>query len=71
MEWVEPGGSSTLSDCDLDYTVDPARADSFYAEVRKYWPGLPDNSLLPDYAGVRPKINAEDCYVAILGRFQQ
>ena len=28
----------------------------FYTEVRKYWPNLPDGSLLPDYAGIRPKI---------------
>lgn len=37
--------------------VDPARGDGFYAEVRKYWPGLPDGALLPGYAGMRPKIN--------------
>ena len=38
------------------YPVDPARADSFYAAVRTYWPDLPDGALLPDYAGVRPKL---------------
>jgi L-2-hydroxyglutarate oxidase LhgO len=37
--------------------VDPARGDAFYAEVRKYWPGLPDGALLPGYAGIRPKIS--------------
>jgi L-2-hydroxyglutarate oxidase LhgO len=41
----------------LTYAVDPARADSFYAAIRRYWPGLPDQSLLPDYAGIRPKIS--------------
>ena len=40
-----------------DLTVDPARGDSFYAEVRKYWPGLQDGALLPGYAGIRPKIS--------------
>ena len=40
-EWVE----------EIHYPVDPARADAFYAEVRKYWPGLPDGALVPDYAG--------------------
>ncbi len=40
----------------IDYTVDPARADSFYAAVRKYWPALKDGALQPDYAGIRPKI---------------
>ncbi len=40
-----------------DYTVDPARAAGFYTYVRKFWPGLPDGSLDPDYAGLRPKIH--------------
>ncbi len=40
-----------------DLQVDPARADAFYAEVRKYWPGLPDGALQPGYAGIRPKIS--------------
>jgi L-2-hydroxyglutarate oxidase LhgO len=49
VEWV---------DNDWDYTVDPERSTDFYAEVRKYWPGLPDGALVPDYAGIRPKISA-------------
>jgi L-2-hydroxyglutarate oxidase LhgO len=40
-----------------DLTVDPARGAAFYAEVRKYWPGLQDGALLPGYAGIRPKIS--------------
>ena len=40
----------------IDYTVDPSRAEGFYAAVRKYWPGLPDDALVPGYAGIRPKI---------------
>ncbi len=40
----------------IDYTVDPARADSFYAAVRKYWPDLRDGAIQPGYAGIRPKI---------------
>lgn len=39
-----------------NYTVDPRRADSFYAAIRRYWHALPDNALRPAYAGVRPKI---------------
>lgn len=46
-EWVERPD-------DLD--VDPARAESFYAAVRRYWPALPDGALLPGYAGMRPKL---------------
>ena len=40
-----------------DYDVDPRRADSFYAEIRRYWPGLPDGALQPAYAGIRPKLH--------------
>ena len=43
---------------EIDYRVDPARAEGFYAEVRRYWPGLPDGALAPSYSGVRPKIHA-------------
>ena len=42
---------------EIDYRVDPARAQGFYAEVRRYWPELPDGALAPSYSGVRPKIH--------------
>jgi L-2-hydroxyglutarate oxidase LhgO len=38
------------------YTVDPHRADSFYDRIRAYWPGVPADSLVPDYCGIRPKL---------------
>jgi L-2-hydroxyglutarate oxidase LhgO len=50
VEWLEPPQG------EIDYAVDPRRADSFYREIRAYWPDLPDASLHPAYAGVRPKI---------------
>ena len=40
-----------------NYDVDIRRADTFYAAIRRYWPGLPDNALAPGYAGIRPKIS--------------
>jgi L-2-hydroxyglutarate oxidase LhgO len=40
-----------------DFTVDPARGSAFFAEVRKYWPDLPDGTLQVAYAGIRPKIS--------------
>jgi L-2-hydroxyglutarate oxidase LhgO len=40
----------------IDYRVDPRRADAFYAEIRRYWPALPDGALQPAYSGVRPKL---------------
>ena len=42
---------------EIDYEVDPARSAGFYAEVRRYWPELPDGALAPSYSGVRPKIH--------------
>ena len=42
----------------IDYSVDPARADGFYQEIRRYWPALPDGALQPAYAGIRPKLQA-------------
>lgn len=42
---------------DVDYSVDPRRCESFYAAVRRYWPGLKDGALQPGYAGIRPKIS--------------
>ena len=54
VEWL----GDVESPAQLDYQVDPARSEVFYAAVRRYWPGLPDNSLQPAYSGVRPKINA-------------
>lgn len=46
VEWVD----------ELEYQVDPARGDQFYAAIRSYWPDLPDGALVPDYSGIRPKI---------------
>ncbi len=40
-----------------NYTVDPSRCEGFYEAVRSYWPGMPDASLQPGYAGIRPKIS--------------
>ncbi len=47
VEWVDA----------IDHHVDPRRGDVFYDAVRRYWPGLPDNTLVPDYSGIRPKLS--------------
>ena len=41
---------------EIDYDVDPSRSDGFYEAVRRYWPGLEDNTLHPSYSGIRPRI---------------
>lgn len=54
-EWLPEGAVPPF-----DYRVDPARAERFYASVRRFWPGLADGALQPDYAGVRPKLVGEE-----------
>jgi L-2-hydroxyglutarate oxidase LhgO len=51
VQWVETPD---------DLVVDPGRGLAFYAEVRKYWPALPEGALQPGYAGIRPKISGPD-----------
>ncbi len=46
VEWIDA----------VDYGVDPARCESFYSAIRAYWPNLADGALVPDYCGIRPKI---------------
>jgi L-2-hydroxyglutarate oxidase LhgO len=46
VEWID----------EENYDVDAGRAAAFYRRIRDYWPDLPDGSLLPDYAGIRPKL---------------
>ncbi len=46
VEWIDQ----------IDYVVDPARADQFCSSIRRYWPGLKDGALQPAYSGIRPKI---------------
>jgi L-2-hydroxyglutarate oxidase LhgO len=53
VQWLDIADSKCI-----DYAVDPARAERFYAEIRKYWPGLANGALTPAYSGVRPKISA-------------
>jgi L-2-hydroxyglutarate oxidase LhgO len=38
--------------------------DKFYAAISTYWPGLPDGSLQPAYAGIRPKISPPEAPAA-------
>lgn len=50
IEWVEA----------IDYAVDPRRMDGFGDAIRRYWPGLPEDALVPAYSGIRPKISGPD-----------
>ncbi len=49
IEWIES----------VDYSFDDKNGErlaTFTREARRYWPGLPDGALAPDYTGIRPKI---------------
>jgi len=51
VEWLDVDSPDAI-----DYAVDPARSAAFYAAIRRYWPGLGDDTLAPAYSGVRPKL---------------
>lgn len=50
VEWID----------EIDYDVDPERAALFYPAIRRYWPELEDNTLIPAYSGIRPKIQPRE-----------
>jgi L-2-hydroxyglutarate oxidase LhgO len=53
VQWLAAG----TQELQLDYAVDPTRVAAFEADIRRYWPALPDGALLPAYSGVRPKLS--------------
>ncbi|MES1201242.1 MAG: NAD(P)/FAD-dependent oxidoreductase [Pseudomonadota bacterium] len=53
VEWLADNDPARV-----DYAVDPRRAESFYAAIRRYWPALRDGALTPDYSGCRPKLSS-------------
>lgn len=42
-----------------NYAVSEDKQDGFYEAIRRYYPALPDGSLLAAYAGIRPKLQAQ------------
>lgn len=68
----EPGGLGVHATLDLsgmvkfgpdvepvteeNYSVDPARRKAFAGAIARYWPGVDEHRLRPDYAGIRPRI---------------
>lgn len=42
---------------EIDYTVSPGIAAQFAPVIARYWPGVREEMLTPDYSGVRPKLS--------------
>jgi L-2-hydroxyglutarate oxidase LhgO len=42
-----------------DYAVDPDKRDVFAHYIRRFWPSVEADRLVPDYAGIRPKLHGE------------
>jgi len=57
VQWID---SKLTNSEELDMNVDPDRVELFYDAIRKYWPELERGSLVPDYAGIRPKLEHPD-----------
>jgi L-2-hydroxyglutarate oxidase LhgO len=45
VEWVDR----------VDYRVDSGRSSRFAEAIRRYYPGLAEDALRPDYCGIRPR----------------
>ena len=43
----------------IDYSFAKAREKEFYKAIRKYYPELPEGSLVADYVGIRPKLASQ------------
>ena len=49
VEWLGQGAP--------DLAVSPGREEAFRASIRRWWPGIDDRALVPDYCGIRPKLS--------------
>ena len=45
---------------EVDYQVDPHKAEAFNQAIRRYFPAIDGSKLSPDYAGIRPKLSGPD-----------
>ncbi|MEZ5998289.1 MAG: NAD(P)/FAD-dependent oxidoreductase [Hyphomonas sp.] len=52
VEWLEHDDPDAV-----DYAVDPGLAGDFRDAARRYWPELPEDALVADFAGCRPKLS--------------
>lgn len=43
-----------------DYSFDNQKIDIFYEEIKKYWPKIQKEKLLPGFAGIRTKLSRYD-----------
>ena len=51
VEWLDDPNPAAI-----DYTVSPGIAAKFTPLIARWWPGIREDMLTPDYAGVRPKL---------------
>ena len=51
VEWLASGHPARI-----DYTANPSVAAKFAPLIARWWPGVRDDMLTPDYSGVRPKL---------------
>lgn len=67
-EWLSNGSDSNDNNDDNKYifnepppltsfNVNEERSKLFYDSIKQYYPSIPENSLIPDFASIRPKIH--------------
>jgi L-2-hydroxyglutarate oxidase LhgO len=55
VEWLPSDDPAAI-----DYTVSAGIAARFAPVIARYWPGVRQDMLTPDYSGVRPKLSGPD-----------
>lgn len=53
VEWIDP---PHIHPDDIKMEPSTTQLSKFYDWIRTYWPQLQDNTLVPDYCGLRPKL---------------
>jgi L-2-hydroxyglutarate oxidase LhgO len=56
VQWLAQGSIPAQ----FDYQVDESRREAFAFAVRRYWPAMDPDRLVPDTSGIRPKISGPD-----------
>lgn len=57
--WIRLGPDATYVN-EIDYKVDEKKRKIFYESIKRFLPSIEENALLPDIAGIRPKLQGEN-----------
>ena len=56
-------GPSAYQVSDIDYSISETHKEFFLSSVRRYWPSIKKDELVPSYSGIRPLLINYDDFV--------